>query len=90
MNHTLTVTPGIDLSRDLRGSGSIGFRTWVRQVVTSMPQKDWRNLGPGPTYVSINNAIEYGVDLKLSDPRRPNALPILLTTSRLSGQVTIH
>jgi len=63
------VTPGIDMTQALGGSRLT--KTWLRDYLRVFPQKDFRNLGPGGSYVNGQEAVDGDLTFQVYDAKRP-------------------
>lgn len=66
---TLTVAPGIDMTRAL-GSERLS-KQWLRDYLRKNPEKDFRNLSGGGTYVNGGDAVRMDLTLQVVSMRNP-------------------
>lgn len=65
MHTYVPVQPGPNMTDLLRKDGCRLTKRWVREVMRDHPEWDWRNLGPGGTYVNGGDAIHLGLTLQV-------------------------
>lgn len=65
MTTYLSVTPGIDMSRDLASSRLT--KKWLREYLRANPQKDFRIHGSG-TFVNGEDCIREDISLEVRNP----------------------
>lgn len=70
MTNSISVVPGIDMSRDVRRQNRNRLtKDWLRQYLTSHPLKDFRSLMvSGGTYLNGRECIRHDLMLAVHDP----------------------
>jgi hypothetical protein len=80
LSEYLTVAPGVNLTRHLAEHTPNGrvTKAWVRLAMQQHPEWDWRNLGPGGTYVNGQDCIRQDLTLQVVDPASPGTVKAMV------------